>query len=597
MSEEDKNNQEDELEAFRREIEEREQQGRQYVDGGSLDGGSAEGDEDKKPDNGAGDGDKKPENDTEDGGSSGGNEDQNGGGASDGDLDVDNEPGTSRAYVNVPELDIYGNRKKKSKSAKDDKSHPKPPERYKKSKSDDKEKNIMELFWKEFILASYDWVINTSVDTVLDFLDYILYERKQKNKEEKKEKPDIYSIGKDVRQRTRERILKKKDICNRGFKEIENNLERDKKGLSVEWKMLNSEPSFFKALSSINKKDESQRTHKEKRILEEFFNTPNIMNNMIDEGLKLREISIAAATCECVANCEGGIIISQSFDENFKVLQEAIKNKNPEKVNEASFNMEAEIEGDNPFFNTIREQLTSIREKAKDNQSCKEEVEKIGATVDDCKLCPAFWEKMILKKEQHYFKETEQEKENIASQSPHAVSESFSEKLKKLNEVIADDKTDGSAKKTASIAILDTMEKELSDTSELQKDLKHDVIVMKNIAKISKDDVFVASIEANIVDFNTKYRNNAPIPKEKEEYFKSLIDSVSNLQTSTKEYTTGVKSVFNRDAKKKKMLDNVAKLQNTFTEHKDRKKEPRRPVFNSERICLEIFNNIKSSRG
>ena len=146
MSEEDKNNQEDELEAFRREIEEREQQGRQYVDGGSLDGGSAEGDEDKKPDNGAGDDDKKPENDTEDGGSSGGNEDQNGGGASDGDLDVDNEPGTSRAYVNVPELDIYGNRKKKSKSAKDDKSHPKPSERYKKSKSDDKEKQIMELF-------------------------------------------------------------------------------------------------------------------------------------------------------------------------------------------------------------------------------------------------------------------------------------------------------------------------------------------------------------------------------------------------------------------------------------------------------------------
>ena len=85
---------------------------------------------------------------------------------------------------------------------------------------------------------------------------------------------------------------------------------------------------------------------------------------MIEEGLKLREISIAAATCECVANCEGGIIISQSFDENFKALQEAIKNKNPEKVNEASFNMEAEIEGDNTFFNPIREQLTSIREKA-----------------------------------------------------------------------------------------------------------------------------------------------------------------------------------------------------------------------------------------
>ena len=115
------------------------------------------------------------------------------------------------------------------------------------------------------------------------------------------------------------------------------------------------------------------------------------------------------------------------------------------------------------------------------------------------------------------------------------------------------------------IKLMVVLKKQLSDTSELQKDLKHDVIVMKNIAKISKDDVFVASIETNIVDFNTKYSNNAPIPKEKEEYFKSLTDSVSNLQTSTKEYTTGVKSVFNRDAKKKKMLDNVAKLQNTFT--------------------------------
>ena len=602
--------------------------------------------------------------------------------------------GMSYAYAEVPECDIYGNPIKKEAPKQDEKEYPKPPKRGDGGKSGG-ESNIMELFWKEFILASYDWVINTSVDTVLDFTDYILYRRNEKNEEPKKEKLDILSIGARIRQKTKEKMLKRKEIANLGYQEIANNLEKSKQGQKVEWKVLQKEPKAFRELSKIYKKDEKDRTRAEKEYMKSFKEAQKVLNQMIDEAIRLREIAITGATFESVCNHMDGYAVSKDFSENFEKLEKAVKNKNTADVNSTILVLEQELVPETkPMAEEVKEALLFIKEAANTNNYSratdltKDIKTKISKEFEN----PEFWEKTIKAKEEAYFEEFKLERENINNEDKRTISIDFDDNLSLLGEHISHTFAQDAENKVIVNSLLATMSDMLNPDVAEEKELQAELLKIRETAEESKDSQVAVAILHQVEHFSNRYEalntNKTPplgtenfikykeslekslenilntqaenknialsfmtqmlgdtsiddtnpsheelkkdlntiydttaisTPQEfasvineplneflqknerfnpkveaKVKYYNSLKKVIVDLDKATKEYSQGIKSLFNGDEKKRKMHESVKTLQQTFRDHPT--PEPSSVSVNlmsSQAISLDIMNNIK----
>ncbi len=416
--------------------------------------------------------------------------------------------GMSQAYAEVPECDIYGNPISKPEESVE-KNYPKPPKRGDKPKKDDKESSIMDLFWKDFILASYDWVIDTTVDTTLDFIDYVLYHRNEEKKEDKKEKIDIYSIGRTMRESTKEKMLKKKEVSLRGYEEIVNNLERDKKGQQPEWKLLKKEPSFFKKLSEINKKDPLDRSEGEKELMAEFKEVPNVMNRMLNEGIRLKEIAIASATCECVANYKDEYPVSYKFSEALETLEKGIKNNNTPEINNSMKELNQEVALDVPLYNDIKSTLVAISYDLENNKT-QDAVEKIKAIKEKSAKevdSPDHWKAVIIAKQHSYFQEIEKEKEAINNQDEHSVSLEFSSYLKLLKQNVEDTPLREQRDKKTLMASFENMTKRLNPEVEKEAKMQEYLQRFLEAQKDTPPQDIASALKKGIEGFKTKYPN------------------------------------------------------------------------------------------
>ena len=491
--------------------------------------------------------------------------------------------GESSAYEEVPECDIYGNIKPKEKAAKKDK--PTPPDHGKPVKSGS-EKNIMEMFWKEFILASYDWIINTAVDTVLDFSDFVLYGPKDGKENTPKEKTDVFAIGQKIRETTKEKMLKRKEVCNNAYNEILQNLEKDKNGEKVSWSMLKKEPKFFKELSQINKKNPEDRTPDEKEKLQAFLRVPEAMNKMIDVGIKSRELAIAAATCETAADKENGDGISLKFTQNLDKLEKALKAKNKVDIAKCLEDLGKEVEGKNPTFEAIKADLETIKQSVSSAsyKSAKKTVSKIRETTKQAAEDPALCEAKIIQREKMYFSALEKERERISQSSAHTVSEAFTTDLALLNNTMAEKNTPPADKLTIIKELITKMDGQLDAGVPTQNKLKEtlkkasDVVNDTNLTPEDAIEKIKEDIE-KITEVNiSENPNRYTVSKEFAEEVYDLSSVLKNKDlTPTQKVTELQRLTLSMDARlsdsdsvQKLMKDEVKKIQDTLSSTTDK---------------------------
>ncbi|MBR5599378.1 MAG: hypothetical protein IKW39_04980, partial [Alphaproteobacteria bacterium] len=448
--------------------------------------------------------------------------------------------GYSRAYEEVPECDIYGNPVIKDKKNGDNKQDfPKPPKRADKGKSGG-ESNIMDLFWKEFILASYDWIVNTSVDTVLDFVDYVLYSRNKSPEKTKEEKIDVFAIGSGIRKKTKDEMLKRKEVASKAFDEIVRNLEKDKNGLQVKWEVLKGEPVVFKKLSEINKKPVKSRTFEEKEIMDEFLKTPNVLNNLIDEGIGIREIAIASATCESAANYADKYAVSETFDKKLTELENQLKTTNKTSIKETITALKEELTPSKiKLFEDIKSSLFMIEEDVR-KENYKGATEKIKSIRENCSKAvssPEYWEKVISIKEKSYLEEISQEKEKIETEDIQVFSSDFDDSIILLNQFVTNIPEENKENKEELQNLLTDMVQGSSPTTSNEKSLyKHLNIILKK-AEATSESEYVSSLKASMKSFTKNYNdmnNGAEQPLLTEEFSQKLSILNEKLEKSDK---------------------------------------------------------------
>ena len=490
--------------------------------------------------------------------------------------------GESSAYEEIPECDVYGNIKPQESKPKKD--SPTPPSHGKPVKSGD-EKNIMEMFWKEFILASYDWVINAAVDTVLDFSDFVFYGSKDGKEAPKKEKTNVFAIGEKIRETTKDKMLKRKEICNNAYNEILQNLEKDKNNERVTWDALKKEPSFFKELSAINKKNPADRTPEEKEKLQAFLRVPSAMNKMIDIAIKSRELAIAAATCETAADKENGDGISLKFTQELGKLEKALKAKNKANIAECIENLRKEVDGKNPTFDEVRSDLETIKQCANTGsyKSALKTVTKIREKSKEVAENPALCEAKIIQREKMYFSALEQERERISQSSAHTVSEAFTTDLEALNVAIAEKDTSPANKLAIVKELITQMDEQLDANIPTQNKIKESLKKANNVVNdtnITPEDA-IEKIKEDIEKITTVNISGNPnrytVSKEFAEEVYDLNSMLQDKELSPLQKITQIQqittSMSNRlddgNAVQKAMKDELQKIQDTITSSSD----------------------------
>ena len=436
------------------------------------------------------------------------------------------EIGVSRAYGGIPDTDIYGKHVEPKKS----KSPVKKPEKPKTGSVADA-KNIMELFWKEFILKSYGWCVDFCVDSVINLAEFVFYPDDDGVEESKK--LNIFALGQKMRDKTKEQLKKKKNVCMKGYSEFLNNLEKDKRGRAVTWGLLGSEPRFFREISSIYKKRESERTDEENQLIYMVKNPP--LEQMITDGINMHDMSMAAATCKVAADRESGYMISQSFTENMERLKLFIKSNNSTNVVDVANLMLEELEPYGEVVEPIKQSLSAIKEAVLSNKTntALDEHKNITKALEPLKDNPAFWESRILVAERGYFSKIEKNIEEIYSSNEHTVSESFTKQLMTLNRIASSGELTSTATKDASLAHLTTMISSLDESNPVQNALKQELNNMLTLVQTDTTGTISVNMTESLEKINGTHLENSPQTKKRQEFFESL---ASSIRSSKKAY-------------------------------------------------------------
>lgn len=434
---------------------------------------------------------------------------------------VNIEIGVSHAYGGVPEADIYGKQKKAEKAPRDP---IKKPERAKNGKGGGGN-NIMELFWNEIILKSYGWCVDFCVDTVLDLTDFVFFPSSD-GEESKKEKLNIFGLGQKIRDASKAKMQKRKEVCLKGYKEFANNLVKDSKGENIAWSVLKSEPSFFKDISQIYKKKDEDRTEDEKQLVHMINNPP--LEQMINDGIKMHDMALAAATCEVAADRENGCIVSKTFKDNMDRLKKHVSEGNMTSGLEAIANILKEVERYGESVTPITQGLSALKETilTKNTKAGKEEYKKIVESLEELKENPAFWEARILSAEKQYFAQMEKSIEGIFSEDQHTVSKDFSKQMMSLNRIASNGQLTSSETKDSSMELLRDMVSSLDDTNAVQQPMKQKLNEILQEVTADTSGVVSDSIKKHLDILNEFHTDNSPQAITRRQYFASVADSI-----------------------------------------------------------------------
>ncbi len=192
-------------------------------------------------------------------------------------------------------------------------------------------KTLHEMLWNE-LLSFYEWVIDKSVDLVLDFTTFVLYPQPTSS-DDKEETKDIFIIGNLQFENWKKEQLKNKDEVVAMHKEILENLEKQKIGSPLVWEHLGEKPEFFDNLYAIyekaNKATPCTREEREdrarcKRVMEQFSKLPDYLEKIFKNSEKIGRIAYNKATLEEYMNPKQQKEIAKHINEQAKSEYEVI---------------------------------------------------------------------------------------------------------------------------------------------------------------------------------------------------------------------------------------------------------------------------------
>lgn len=230
----------------------------------------------------------------------------------------------------------------------------KAPDRGKWKPYEGKGKLFMEVVYDEIIMAFIDWLMKKMVDIPLDFLDYVLFEAYKEvsgidepAKEDNKKKT-ILGHAADMEKGHKERAEKCVLGYKKAFKEVLDNIERNKTGEALEWHIWRGgEPLFFRNLVTLEEAAGRDPNSPEARIWNErILKSPEIFEGMWNNELAYRTIAIRLAAFEEVAKGEKFKLpkpVRKSLSKMEKIIKDA---ETPEKMKKS-----------------MREEITKVRRK------------------------------------------------------------------------------------------------------------------------------------------------------------------------------------------------------------------------------------------
>lgn len=256
-----------------------------------------------------------------------------------------------------------------------------PPKIDKKKTDLGKETNIMELIWKEFILASYAGTIDFVVDNTLDFVEYVLYapfksDKKVKIEKEPEGPKTIYAMGDEVFKKRREELEKGKNKFNESYVELKENLAREANGEKPKWTVWKSEPSFYQELKAIAEKAKANPESAEAKVMEEFNKVPEMIESLFKKEVGLFKLALNLATLETTANPIS--LLSPEAVEKLKSLKEMAENKDQgldyQVVENTIKEIQSTIVEDDKTSKAILEELDKMKQASKKQATGKKQI-------------------------------------------------------------------------------------------------------------------------------------------------------------------------------------------------------------------------------
>ncbi len=244
-------------------------------------------------------------------------------------------PGVSSAYgINPDELKVKQAAKKDKKSS----GWPKAPERKDPKVKAPSGKTISEMIWNE-LLSFYEWVIDKSVDLVLDFTTFVLYPSAPGSSDKKEEAPkDIFAKGKTQHEKWKQEQLQNKELVLAMHNEIFDNLRRQKIGAPLVWTHIGEKPAFFDNLYAIYAEAERNPQSEAAKTIKQLKKFPELVNKMLENSSKIGTVAY-----------------------NYAILQEYMK---PSKEKEQEQHINEVAKGQ---YETIMTNVNKIRAAYQDN--------------------------------------------------------------------------------------------------------------------------------------------------------------------------------------------------------------------------------------
>lgn len=271
--------------------------------------------------------------------------------------------GESCAY---DDLDLNINQKGKAKQedsnvASSKKGNwPKAPEHKKPGKGGGA-KNIMELIWDEFIMGSYDWLIDKATNITLDFADWVLYKpfsrSENTSKSKEPEEKTVYDHRNNLIARYSQNAQKGKELFDQAHNEILENITRSQTGIAPVWKVWENEPSFFPTVVDLAQKAEEDPYSPEAAQYTRFLKTPEIMNNVLQEEILLRKMAVSLSTMDAVVNADKNILEPKVLSELIKMKKTLEKKSKPDELKE---NLKESIKTITPLLNAEEKPVNDI---------------------------------------------------------------------------------------------------------------------------------------------------------------------------------------------------------------------------------------------
>lgn len=199
-------------------------------------------------------------------------------------------------------------------------------------------KTISEMIWNE-LLSFYEWVIDSSVDLVLDFTTFVLYPKKPNSSEEEKEEPkDVIAKGCAAHESWKDDQLKNKELVLAMHNELFENLRRQKIGAPLVWNNIGEKPAFFDNLFTIYTEAEADPRSESAKIMKRLKKFPDLLNTMFDNSAKVGKLAYNYAT------------LQEYIKPSKKSKQEPHINENAQK-----------------YYNTFSANINKIRAAYRDN--------------------------------------------------------------------------------------------------------------------------------------------------------------------------------------------------------------------------------------